>query len=202
MSPASSAAINPVRRSSAGAFRFQAIAASMCSSIRSLASAAARISSSLMIGSSVFTIVCDRSRSMSASAGGIPSMREMTVKGSGKAMSAITSIAWSRATTRSSCSSTSSCTSGRSCSITRGVKAFCTRRRRRVWSGGSLPSIDGLRSPIGRPITSSMCSRWASKSVATLVRGSRSTRFTSSNPSMSHAPIGSWCTRAASRIWL
>ena len=60
--------------------------------MRSSASAAARISSSVMIGSSVFTIVCDQSRSRSASASGMPSIAEMTVNGSGNARSAMTSI--------------------------------------------------------------------------------------------------------------
>ena len=49
--------------------------------MRSSASLAARISSSLRIGSSVFVIVCDQSRRRAASVSGMPSMRGDDEKG-------------------------------------------------------------------------------------------------------------------------
>ena len=90
-SPSSSAAISAVSRSSAGWSRFHAMTSSISASIDLPAATAARISSSVMIGSSVLTSAPDHSATWSLSASGMPSISEITSNGSGNASSPITS---------------------------------------------------------------------------------------------------------------
>jgi len=66
----------------------------------------------------------------------------MTAIGKGNASSAMTST---ESPSWSSNSSVSRTMSGRRFSTVLGVKAFATSRRKRVWSGGSRPSMELIR---------------------------------------------------------
>ncbi|MGC0384021.1 hypothetical protein RKD33_004238 [Streptomyces sp. SAI-129] len=82
----------------------------------------------------------DQGRSGARSDSGMPSISAITATGSGSA----TSVSRSpppAATSRDTRSSASSCTYGFSRSTVRGVNALDTRRRIRVWSGGSRSSM-------------------------------------------------------------
>ena len=140
-SPSSSALMSAVSRSSAGLARFHAIipAATWVSSASAAAMAATMAGS--LTGSSERTTVPDSCLMRSWSAGGVPSISAITANGSGKASASTRSTRpWRSAA--SSMSSTSPVTRGCSAWMARGVNAFDTSRRSRVWSGGSRSSMD------------------------------------------------------------
>ena len=143
-SPSSSALMSAVSRSPAGLARFHAIiSAAICLSSASAAAMAAAVSGSLT-GSSERTTVPLSCLIRSWSAGGVPSISAITANGSGKARASTRSTRalgpWRSAA--SSISSTSPVMRGRSASTARGVNAFDTSRRSRVWSGGSRSSME------------------------------------------------------------
>ena len=86
------------------------------------------------------TMALDQRWNFRRSSGGTPSISAMTIVGSGRAKSPIRSIRRRPRTSASSEPATAS-TRGRSSSTSRGVKAFCTSARSRVWSGGSTSSM-------------------------------------------------------------
>ena len=83
---------------------------------------------------------CDHSAKRARSSGGTPSISAITITGRGPATARIRSKpAGSSTASRSSCITVRMC--GSRASTTRGVNAWLTSDRSRVWSGGSRNSI-------------------------------------------------------------
>ncbi len=86
----------------------------------------------------------------------------------------------------------------------RGVNALETRRRMRVWSGGSVPRIDRLRRTPASAAASARAS-WRACTTdfrsSTLVPGVRRTWWQSSQRDRNHMPIGEWWIGSLSRSW-
>ena len=95
------------------------------------------------------TTACDQTWNLSWSAAGTPSSSQITVIGSGNAKASMRSTDSSPPAKRPSIASSSdaviSSIRGRSPAIRRAVNALTTRRRSRVWSGGSRLSRCLLR---------------------------------------------------------
>ena len=161
--------MSAVSRSPAGLARFHAIiSAAIWVSSASAAAMAAAMSGSLT-GSSERTTVPLSCLIRSWSAGGVPSISAITANGSGKASASTRSTRpWRSAA--SSISSTSPVMRGRSASTARGVNAFDTSRRSRVWSGGSRSSME---MPRGRAASSPyICSRSSMSWRSVMLRSS------------------------------
>nr|BFE70835.1 hypothetical protein GCM10020092_041360 [Actinoplanes digitatis] len=99
----------------------------------------ARYSTTRSGGSDVVeTIASDQVRNRPWSATGTPSRRQITRTGSGVEKASTRSVGGPAASIASTSSSAISVVSGRSSSTRRAVKALATRRRSRLWSGGSI----------------------------------------------------------------
>ena len=97
-------------------------------------------------GSRPRAIACDHTANRSRSSNGTPSISPITSTGRGFASAAITSAVPS-SSARVSKSAVICSIRGVSCSTIRGVKAFDTSRRSRVWSGGLSPRKDRITRP-------------------------------------------------------
>ena len=140
-SPASSTCSSAESRSSPRCWRRWAMTSRRYSLICSAAASDASRVASSAVGSSDAVSACDQSRTSSERSVGRARRSLITWNGIGNASSSTSSID-PRSAATSSTSSTSCWTRGRSRSIADGVKAWVTRRRSRVWSGGSRLRID------------------------------------------------------------
>ena len=174
VSPPSSTATSALIRSSAGSLRRCSKSAWRYATNCAIDSKKCACSSGANAGR---TNASDHSRNWSRSAIGTPSSSAITVIGSGNANVETSSISPS-ATTGSRRPSAISWMRGRRCSIIRGVKAFETRRRSRLWSAPSRSSMWLLTHSIA-----SGNSAWkaASRSGSIANRGSRTKRSSSSS---------------------